>query len=185
MTQTEIQPPELPEPVVRHADVSPAVGLTMLIPGTICGKDTLMAVDTSAQISMISQPFFDSLNHLTVFLPELIGIKNAEHGSHMQCHITRQLPLTINSKPFKVDVAVGPITGHVILGLDFLLEHHCVVYIDSCTVTIDGAPISAVMKKGSGTYYHVSRILTTGRTVIPPKHRVNIIIGDAHHAPGS
>ncbi len=176
MIQTKIQPPELLEPVVRHANVSPAVGHTMLIPGTICGKDTLMVVDTAAQISMISQPFFDSLNHHTALPPELIGIKNAEHGSHMQCHLTRQLSLTIDNKQFKVDVAVGPITDHFILGLDFLLEHHCVVDIDSCTVTIDGSPISAVMKKGSGTYYHVSRILTTGRTVIPPKHRINISV---------
>ena len=61
MTQTEIQPPVFSEPVVRHADVSPAVGHTMLIPGTICGKDTLMVVDTAAQRAMISQPFFDSL----------------------------------------------------------------------------------------------------------------------------
>ena len=133
-------------------------------------------VDTTAQISMISQPFFDSLNHHTVLLPARIGIKNAEHGSHMQCNITRQLPLTINNKQFKVDVAVGPITDHFILGLDFLLEHHYVVDIDSCTVTIDRAPIGAVMKKGSGTYYHVSRILTTLRTVIPPKHRINISV---------
>ena len=131
MTQTEIQPPELLEPVFRHANVSPAIGHTMLIPGTICDKDTLMVVDTAAHISMISQPFFDSLNHHTALLPELIGIKNAEHGSHMQCHLTRQLPLTINNKQSKVGVAVGPITDHFILGLDFLLEHNCVVDIDS------------------------------------------------------
>ena len=176
MIQTKIQPPELIEPVVRHANVSPAVGHTMLIPGNICGKDTLMVVDTAAQISMISQPFFDSLNHHTALPPELIGIKNAEHGSHMQCHLTRQLSLTIDNKQFKVDVAVGPITDHFILELDFLLEHHCVGDIHSFTVTIEGSPISAVMKKGYGTYYHVSRILTTGRTVIPPKHRINISV---------
>ena len=50
MIQTKIQHPALLEPVVRHANVSPAVGHTMLIPGTICGKDTLMVVDTAAQI---------------------------------------------------------------------------------------------------------------------------------------
>ena len=74
-----------------------------------------MVVDKAAQISMINQPFFDSLTHHTALLHELIGIKNTEHGSHMQCYLTRQLSLTINNNQFKVDVAVGPITDHFIL----------------------------------------------------------------------
>ena len=55
-------------------------------------------------------------------------------------------------------MAVGPITDDFILGLDFLLRHHCIVDIDDSTVILDGTPVHALMKKGPSVKYNISRI---------------------------
>ena len=56
----------------------------------------------------------------------------------MRCRIITQLPITIQDKPFKIDVAVGPIPDDFMIGLNFLLEPNCIVIVESSIVTIDG-----------------------------------------------
>ena len=152
--------------IVRSTQLGPTVGHTLLIPATIHGKDTLMVVDTAAQMSMVSQSFIDSLEHAYTATPEFITIKNAEHGSYMQCYLIKELSITIQHNQYKIDVAVGPITDDFILGLDFLLKHHCIVDIDDSTVIMDGTPVHALMKKGPSEKYNVSRIQVAKRIVI-------------------
>ena len=57
------------------------MGHTLLIPATIYGNDALMAVDTAAEIPMISQSFLDLLGPSNGTSYEQTGIKNAERGS--------------------------------------------------------------------------------------------------------
>ena len=160
---------------VRSTQLGPTVGHTLLIPATIHGKDTLMVVDTAAQMSMVSQSFIDSLEHAYTATPEFITIKNAEHGSYMQCYLIKELPITIQHNQYNIDVAVGPITDDFILGLDFLLKHHCIVNIDDSYI-MDGTPVHALMKKGPSVKYNVSRIQVAKRIVIPPKHIGNVMV---------
>ena len=94
----------------------------------------------------------------------------------MRCRIIRQLPITIQGKQFKIDVAVGPITDDFIIGLDFLLKHHCIVNVESSIVTVDGDTVYAVMKKGVSGCYNVSMVHVTQRTVVPSNHRVNVMV---------
>ena len=112
---------QLTEPVARRTRLSATVGHTLLIPATIYSKNTLMVVDTAAQMSMISQLFADSLGSASATSHEQIRIKNAEHGSHTKCRLSRQLPITIQRKQFSIDVAVGPVTDNFIIGLDLSL----------------------------------------------------------------
>ena len=76
----------------------------------------LIVVDTAAQKSMISQSFADSLGPRNATSYEQTGIKDAEHGSYMQCHLIRQVPITIQHKQYSIDVAVGLITDNFITG---------------------------------------------------------------------
>ena len=124
---------------------------------------------------MISQSFTHSLKQTVTVYLEHIRIRNAEHGSYMRCRTCRcirQLLITIQGKPFKIHVAVGPITDDFIIGLNILLEHHCIVNVERSILTIDGDTVYAVMKKG----YNVSRVQVTQRTVVPPNHRNNIMV---------
>ena len=103
-------------------------------------------------------------------------IKNAEHGSYMQCDLIKELPITIQHNQYNIDVAVGPITDDFILGLDFLLKHHCIVDIDDSTVKMYGTPLHALMKKGPSVKYNVSRIQIAKRNVIPPTRIGNVMV---------
>ena len=166
---------QLTEPTVRHSQLDPTVGHTLLIPASIHAVDALVVVDTAAQISMISQSFLDSLKPTLKVSREHIRIRNAKHGSNMRCRIIWQLPITIQGKQFKIGVAVGPVTDDFIIGLDFLLKHHCIVNVESSIVTVDGDTVYAVMKKGVSGCNNVSRVHVTQRTVVPLNHRVNVI----------
>ena len=161
---------------VRSTQLDPTVGYTLLIPATIYGRDMLMVIDTAAQMSMVSQSFIDSLEHACTVTPEFITIKNAEHGSYMQCYIIKKPPITIQHNQYTKDVAVGPITDDFILGLDFLLKHHCIVDIDDSTVMVDGIPVHAMMKRGPSITYNISRIQGAKRTVIPAKHVGHVMV---------
>ena len=94
----------------------------------------------------------------------------------MQCYLIKELPITIQHKQYNIDVAVGPITDDFILGLDFLLRHHCIVNIDDSTVIMDGTPVHALMKKGPSGKYNISRIQVAKRIVIPARHIGNVMV---------
>ena len=73
-------------------------------------------------------------------------------------------------------MTVGPITDDYILGLDFLLEHHSVVDVDNSVVTLGGATVHALMRKGPTMCYNVSRIVVAQHITIPPQHRVCVMV---------
>ena len=163
---------------VKHASPlvrSPATGHTLLIPATIYGKNTLMVVDTAAQMPMVSQSFIDSLGQTLTMSSGGIVIKNAENYSYMQCCLINGLPIKIQKQIYYIDMVVGPITDDCILVLDFLLEHHSVVGVDNSVVTLDGTTVHALMRKGPTMCYNVSRILVAQHITIPPQHRVCVI----------
>ena len=125
---------------------------------------------------MISQSFLNSLKPTVTVCREHIRIRNTEYGSYMRCRIIRQLPIIIQGKQFKIDVAVGPITEDFIIGLDFLLEHHCNVDVESSNVTIECDTMYAIMKKGGSGRYNVSTVQVTQRTFVPRNHTANIMV---------
>ena len=45
------------DPEVRHSQLGPTVGHTLLLPASIHAVDILLVVDAAAQMSMISQSF--------------------------------------------------------------------------------------------------------------------------------
>ena len=164
-------------PLVRsHIYTRPAARNTLLILATISNKDTLMVVDTAAQISMVSQSFIDSLGQIFTMSPGGIVTKNAENDSYMQCRLIKGLPIIIQQNIYHIDVAVGPITDNCILGLDFLLEHHIVVDVVNGAVTLDGATVHALIRKGPTMCYNVTRVLVTQHITITPRHRVCVTV---------
>ena len=94
-------------------------------------------------MSVFSQSFLNSLKPTLTVSCEHIRIT------------IRQLPITIERKQFNIVVAVGLITDDFIIGMDFLLEHHCIVNVESSICTIDGYTVYPVMKKGSSASYIV------------------------------
>ena len=84
---------QLTEPAIRHSQLDPTVGHTLLIPASIHAVDALLVVDTAVQISMISQSFLDSLKPTVKVSREHIRIKtqNTVHtcvvASLGNCHL--------------------------------------------------------------------------------------------------
>ena len=66
---------QLTDTAVRHSQLGPTVGHTLLIPASICAADTLLVVDTAAQMSIISQSFLNSLKPTVTVYHEHIRIK--------------------------------------------------------------------------------------------------------------
>ena len=75
---------QLTEPALRHSQLGPTVGHTLIIPASVHAKDTLMVVDTAAKMSVISQLFLHSLKPTVTVSREHIRIRNAEHSTNMR-----------------------------------------------------------------------------------------------------
>ena len=123
------------------------VGVSLLIPIVIEGKPTLAVVDTAAQITMVSDQFWATLT-TTIQVGPSIRIRNAEASSYMNCVRYSQVCLQFGNLTFHADLAVGPISDNVILGLDFLLDKKAVIDLVACVVYLGETPIPAQMVRG-------------------------------------
>ena len=77
------------------------------------------------------------------------------------------------SLPFNLN---EPITDQVILGLDFLLTHSCIVDLKKNVVTIGNTVIPAVLCNNSKTEQAVCRVEMGRRLVIPPNSHAQDLV---------
>ena len=71
-------------------------------------------------------------------------------------------------------MAVEAITDYCILGFDFPL--HSVVDVDNSVVTLYGATVCALTRKGLTMCYNVSRTLVAQHIEIPLQHIVCVMV---------
>ena len=135
--------------VVRSCKFNNTVGVNLLIPLYISGRKTLAVVDTAAQISMLSNKFWETLNPKK-WDSHPLKIRNAQASSYMDCNFVRGVPFIVGGREYKHDWAVGPISDDVILGLDFLLDRNAVINLRLGTIQLDNITVSASFLRGTG-----------------------------------
>ena len=87
----------------------------------------------------------------------------------MQCMTYKDICFQFENCTFYSDVAVGPISDNVILGLDFLTSRQATIDLQACLVTLDGCTIPAKMVKGKeGSSHQVATVFISGRQMVPP-----------------
>ena len=153
--------------VVRSCKFNNTVGVNLLIPLYISGRKTLAVVDTAAQISMLSNKFWETLNPKK-WDSHPLKIRNAQASSYMDCNFVRGVPFIVGGREYKHDWAVGPISDDVILGLDFLLDRNAVINLRLGTIQLDNITVSASFLRGTGgTTRRICHAVAEAAEIIP------------------
>ena len=110
-------------------------------------------------------------------LGEQVSLKCDGESAYITAYHIPQLTLELEGKEYRQDVYAAPITDHVLLGLDFLENHKCIVDLRNNRLTVDGTEMKATPKGSpSGEDMHVSRAFIHKRTVVPPNSITRITV---------
>ena len=142
------------------------------------GHKLKAVVDTAAQVSMISVSKLESLGFsLSTRTHEQLLIKNAEHGSFMNCFSLPNVEFVMAERQYSHSFAAGPITDDIILGLDFWLKHQAVIDLLRQQIEMNGylIPIGMVKMNG-GDWFNVSQVSVAADLVVEPYQRTLLAI---------
>ena len=114
-------------------------------------------VDTAAMVTLISRQFY---NKIDSNIPKGETVKLKGLGNKVvSAQRIPQFPLMIGGSSYPTDVYVTDMTDSILLGLDFLSRHGCIVDLKHNTIEIYGERIPAHLKRnGSGDNIFIGRV---------------------------
>ena len=142
-------------------------GLSLVIPAVLYNQSIEVVVDSAAQVTVISEGFFQTLGLKPKTL-EHVKLRGAATDGIMEAKLVEGISLNIGKRSYRMNMYVAPISDQLILGLDFLLQHKCRIDFDKCTVDVGEDVISATLVKNNEEKHKVSRVTLTRKTVVPP-----------------
>lgn len=121
-------------------------------------------VDTAAQVSVINLSLARQLG-LHIDDTQFIYLRGVVPNERIPGYMIKDVPVCLG-KTFFADLYAADIAYSILLGLDFLLKHKCIVdltlQLDSCTIT------RIVKRTEHGNNIDIRKIFVQKRTVIPP-----------------
>ena len=174
-TFSESNKAQIREVCARAGEQQHPALVTMLVPAQVNYKPITAALDCGAEVTVISSDLYASLK---LSLPlELVKLRGLTPGMITEAHLARNIPFTLGSQTFKIDMYVAPIREDLLLGMDFLHEHQVDILLSRNLIMIHGEEVMAVYKQYTNTKpITVGRITAVTRTVIPP-HTVRYVKG--------
>lgn len=142
-------------------------GTSMTIPCKLFGREISAVIDSAAQISVISQEFFDTISPRPK-LEGAIKLKGAGKKELMTGSMCKDQLLTIGKSEFKIDLCVAPITDDLLLGIDFLAPNKSIIDFAEETVTVKETITPAEIKRNPSGAIFMKRVETTRNTIVPP-----------------
>ncbi len=154
---------------LKSVQVRNTKGMSLVIDVIINGTPTEAVVDTAAMVSLISQSFFDTLRLEHSQTGETVILKGLSNIP-IQGTFCENLNLRIGQQNVKWKVCVAPMTDNVILGIDFLKAHACLVDLGKNILGLGDQIIPAKLKvTPDDDTIKISRVHASRRSVIPPQ----------------
>ncbi|VDI34907.1 Hypothetical predicted protein [Mytilus galloprovincialis] len=130
------------------------------------------AVDTAAEVTIISDKVFESLKKKPPMLRETV-MHAAGRGMKMKTLVVGPVKLRIGTKLYETDVYVAPIDDDMLLGLNFMVAYSVTVDLEKLTFNIGGEMLE--MSPGPRRSIPVvSKVVIGKRTVVPPHSVVHV-----------
>lgn len=176
---TGIQQAVLADPLCPEHSNGKFMGLSLVVSvQVITSRGTSRAsaiIDTAAQVTVLSDTFWIKLGSPELVTGE-VTLRSAQRDSTMMGRILKNISLIMGRQTYTWNLLVAPISEDLILGVDFLKTHKCVVDLHRNVLTINGEIIPAyLVRDPTGKKYHVSQISTNGKIKFPPRSQ-NIIM---------
>ena len=164
------------QPQIRQFTWGETTGMTMVVPVSFGGTKLSAVVDTAAQVSLIRQSVWEKIAIQHDVIPETVQLANAQKDSGMEGKLFSHVGFILGGRKYYIDIVVADISDPMILGLDFLKMNKCKINLEDDSLELNGTEkIFAVMKgETSDKRYHVSRVLLTKKTTIPP-HSIKFV----------
>ena len=163
-------------PRIRQLTWGETTGMAMVVPVSF-GRTKLSAVvDTATQVSLIRLSVWEkqAIQHDAIL--ETVQLANAQKDSSMEGKLFSHVGFILGGRKYYIDIVVADISDPMILGLDFLKMNKCKINLEDDSLELNGTEKIFVVMKGetSDKRNHVSRVLLTKKTTIPP-HSIKFV----------
>ena len=149
--------------------------MTPVLPFRIHGRDVQACIDTGAQVTLMSESFYNSLPNKPKLTPQRINLRMAG-DQLMYGYMVRNLEISIAGKVYLWNVYVTQIHDDFLLGIDFMHRYGAILNLRECTFSIGDEThvIEMVKDEYGGKPYEVSRVWIKRKCVVPPNSVVHI-----------
>ena len=123
-------------------------GVMFRVPVKVQGMQLQAVVDTAAQVTLVSEEFYKSLDPALPIRKEVV-MNTAGKGMQMNRHIAGPFQVVLGTYLFTVEIYVAPIEEDMLLGLDFLEANGVSLHLKEKELQIAGDVIP--MRLGTGS----------------------------------
>ena len=118
------------------------------VPVEVQGMQLQAVVDTAAQVTLVSEEFYKSLDPAPPIRKEVV-MNTAGKGMQMNGYIAGPFQVVLGTHLFTVEIYVAPIEEDMLLGLNFLEANGVSLYLKEKELQIAGDVISMSLGTGS------------------------------------
>ena len=116
------------------------------------GLPTNLLVDTGATVSLLSKAVFNTMGKTDDTIMQVKGDVLSTNGSPLQVLGKTSVDLKLTDKSWVQDVIIADLTVDGILGMDFLVQHRCIINFHTGVVYIPGIEQPIKMQRPAGTH---------------------------------
>ena len=123
-------------------------GVMFRVPVEVQGMQLQAVVDTAAQVTLVSEEFYKSLDPAPPIRKEVV-MNTAGKGMQMNGYIAGPFQVVLGTHLFTVEIYVAPIEEDMLLGLDFLEANGVSLHLKEKELQIAGDVIPMSLGTGS------------------------------------
>jgi hypothetical protein len=123
-------------------------GVMFRVPVKVQGMQLQAVVDTAAQVTLVSEEFYKSLDPAPPIRKEVV-MNTAGKGMQMNGYIDGPFQVVLGTHQFSVEIYVAPIEEDMLLGLDFLEANGVSLHLKEKELQIAGEVIPMSLGTGS------------------------------------
>ena len=123
-------------------------GVMFRVPVKVQGMQLQAVVDTAAQVTLVSEEFYKSLDPAPPIRKEVV-MNTAGKGMQMNGYIAGPFQVVLGTHQFSVEIYVAPIEEDMLLGLDFLGANGVSLHLKEKELQIAGEVIPMSLGTGS------------------------------------
>jgi hypothetical protein len=123
-------------------------GVMFRVPVEVQGMHLQAVVDTAAQVTLVSEEFYKSLDPAPPIRMEVV-MNTAGKGMQMNGYIAGPFQVVLGTHLFTVEISVAPIEEDMLLGLDFLEANGVSLHLKEKELQISGDVIPMSLGTGS------------------------------------
>jgi hypothetical protein len=123
-------------------------GVMLRVPVEVQGMQLQAVVDTAAQVTLVSEEFYKSLDPAPPIRKEVV-MNTAGKGMQMDGYIAGPFEVVLGTHQFSVEIYMAPIEEEMLLGLDFLEANGVSLHLKEKELQIAGDVIPMSLGTGS------------------------------------